>query len=224
MGEARSSRRGGDGRRERWRVHREARRAELIEAVLSAVRERGAGIGMEDVVAVSGIAKPVFYRYFTDKADLFLAVGQTVAERMVEEVVLALDGKTSARGRLRAAIDTYLRGIEAEPMVYRFALHPPLERAPRDPIVGYVAVVGQHAARHIGQALRDAGLDETAADPWGFGLVGMVRSAGDRWLEQRSMTREALTDHLTGLLWDGLAHAASPSAPDLRLVDQPPSA
>ena len=224
MGASRSSRRAGDGRRERWRVHREARRAELIDAVLTAVRQRGAGIRMEDVVAVSGIAKPVFYRYFTDKADLFLAVGQTVAERVVDDVMRAIDEQTGPRARLRAAIDAYLRRIEADPTVYRFAVHPPLERAPRDPIVGYGAVVGEHAARLIASALRDAGLDEAAADPWGFGLVGMVRTAGDRWLEQRSMTREALTEHLTGLLWDGLAHAAAPAAPDLRLVERPPSA
>jgi hypothetical protein len=32
----------------------------------------------------------------------------------------------------------------------------------------------------------------------------MVQVAGDWWLEQRSMTRERLVDHLVTLLWTGL--------------------
>ncbi len=205
-------------------MHREARRAELIEAVLATVRQRGPRIGMEDVVAVSGVAKTVIYRYFSDKDELFLAVGHTVAERMVDEVMTALDAHSGPLDRVRAAIDAYLRGIEADPAVYRFVVHPPLDRAPSDPIVGYGTTVGQHAARLIGATLREAGLDSGAAEPWGFWSVGMVRTAADRWLEQGSMTREALTDYLTRLLWDGLSRAAQHDAPDLRLVDQPPSA
>src|SRR4051794_3169859 len=74
-----------DGGRDRWAAHRAARRAELIDAVLDAVRQRGPAVDMDDVAAVSGVAKPVFYRYFKDKADLFLAVGREVGERLVTD-------------------------------------------------------------------------------------------------------------------------------------------
>src|SRR5947209_20382218 len=109
-----------DGRRERWEAHRVARRAELIESVLSAVRARGAGIDMDDVAAVSGVAKPVFYRYFKDKADLFLSVGREVGERLVTEVVAALEGTQHPRAMIAAAVDTFLRAVEDDPEVYRF--------------------------------------------------------------------------------------------------------
>ena len=46
---------------------------------------------------------------------------------------------------------------------------------------------------------------ERTGDPWALGLVGMVQSAGDWWLERRPMSRAALTDHLTAIIWGGLS-------------------
>ena len=33
----------------------------------------------------------------------------------------------------------------------------------------------------------------------------MVQSAGDWWLQRRTMSRDALTDYLTTLIWGGMA-------------------
>jgi AcrR family transcriptional regulator len=115
-----SSARLADGRKERWREHREARRAELIQHVIRAVEARGAEIGMDDISAVSGVAKPVFYRYFHDKADLFLAVGRAVAEDMVTEVMAAIDSQEKPRRKLQAGIEMYVSKVEASPELYRF--------------------------------------------------------------------------------------------------------
>jgi len=195
-----------DGRRERWRGHREARRAELIAAVITAVQESGAGIGMDDIARMSGIAKPVFYRYFADKADLYLAVGRTVAETVVEEITAAINRQSNPEAMLAAGVDAYLRRVEASPELYRFVAHPPIDRpAVTDPLSDYATVVGLHVSRVIGDFLGDAGLDSGAAEPWGFGLVGMVRAAGERWLDHPIISRRALSAHLTGLAWSGLA-------------------
>src|SRR6059058_1253185 len=199
-----------DGRHERWSAHRVARRAELIEAVLGAVRERGPGIDMDDVAAVSGVAKPVFYRYFKDKGDLFLAVGVEVGERLVADVVTALEGTQNPRVMIAAAIDTFLRAVEDDPQVYRFVLQRPVNAATA---TDYSAVISKHASRLIGDLLRDAGLDTGAAEPWGFAMVGAVRSAAERWLDEPTMSRAALAGYLTDLLWAGArqAPAAKPA-------------
>jgi AcrR family transcriptional regulator len=200
-----------DGRRDRWRAHREVRRRELIDAVLLAVAERGAGVGMDDISAASGIAKPVFYRYFTDKSDLFLAVGRAVAESVVTEVTAAIDRAESPRAKLEAGIDAYIATIEANPALYRFvATHPTPGRLTGGDILGdYASVVGLHASRVIGDFMREAGVDSGAADPWGFGIVGLVRAATDRWLEQPAMNRAALVTYLTDLVWPGLTRDPS---------------
>lgn len=196
-----------DGRRDRWRAHRETRRSELIEAVIAAVAERGPNLGMDDIATVSGIAKPVFYRYFADKSDLFLAVGREVAENVVTEVTAAIDRAESPRGKLEAGIEAYIVGIEANPGLYQFvAAHPAQTRSTRGDFLGdYATTVGLHAARVIGEILRQAGFDSGSAEPWGFGIVGLVRAATDHWLEAPTMSRDDLVRYLTDLVWPGLS-------------------
>jgi AcrR family transcriptional regulator len=192
-------------RTDRWAAHRAARRAELIEAVVTAVRERGPGIDMDDVTAVSGIAKPIFYRYYKGKADLYLAVGREVADRLVAEVVSALEGKRNPKAMLAAGIGAFLAGVERDPDLYRFVLQRP---AVASAVSDYSEVVGLHVSRLTGDLLREAGLDSGVAEPWGFAMVGAVRAAAERWLDQRTLSREALTTYLTDLLWSGAGSAA----------------
>ena len=52
--------------------------------------------------------------------------------------------------------------------------------------------------------LRLAGRDPGAALPWAYGIVGLVHQAGDWWVDDQTMTRDALVDDLVTLLWDGL--------------------
>ncbi len=44
-------------------------------------------------------------------------------------------------------------------------------------------------------------MDTGAAELWGFGIVGMVRAAADRWLEQGTMSRATVVRDLTELVW-----------------------
>lgn len=199
-----------DGRRDRWAAHRQARRAELLDAVLSAVRERGPAIDMDDVVAVSGIAKAVFYRYFKDKGDLYRAVGREVGERLVQDVVAAVAGTTQPREMIAAGVDTFLRAVEDDPHVYRFVL----QSTANAPVASdYAAVLGKHVSRVIGDLLRAAGRDAGVAEPWGFAIVGAVRSAAERWLDEPTLSRPALAGYLTDLLWSGSSTAPSPPTP-----------
>lgn len=183
-----------DGRSERWKAHRESRRRELIAAAMAAVSDVGADVGMDDIAKASGIAKPVFYRYFKDKADLFVEVGRTAAEQIVQETTIAIDGAGSPRAKLAAGIDAYLGGIEARPELYRFA-------ARHRDLGDYVTIVGLHASGIIAESMRQADMDTGAAELWGFGIVGMVRAAADRWLEQGTMSRAAVVRDLTDLVW-----------------------
>ena len=199
-----------DGRRQRWAAHRATRRQELLEAVIAAVRERGPGVDMDDVTAVSGIAKPVFYRYFSDKADLYASVGREVAERIVADVVAAIDGQRKPRAIVAAGIEAFLRGVEQDPQLYRFVLQRPANAAA---VSDYSAVVGKHVSRLTGDLLRAAGRDSGVAEPWGFAMVGAVRTAAERWLDEPTMSREALASSLTDLLWSGARSAPSAAGP-----------
>ena len=52
---------------------------------------------MDQIAAEAKTSKPVVYRYFTDKADLYLAVGQRVAQGLVDRITEAVDGQPDGR-------------------------------------------------------------------------------------------------------------------------------
>ncbi len=223
-----------DGRRLRWQAHREERRKALIDATVRAVRRHGAGVGMDQIAAEAGTSKPVVYRYFTDKADLYLAVGQRVGQGLVDRIKDAIDGQPDGRSMLAAGVDAYLHVIEEEPELYRFVVHHTLLDRPveRDLVTDYSSMLGSYISCRLGDLMREVGLDSGAAEPWGFGLIGLVRSAGEWWLERQSMSRQALADYLTSLVWSGFAGAYAvagvqvDAAPPVRLLrptgTQPP--
>jgi AcrR family transcriptional regulator len=196
-----------DGRRLRWQAHREARRKALIDAAIRAVRHHGPNAGMDQIAAEAKTSKPVVYRYFTDKADLYLAIGQRVAQGLVDRITAAVDDQPDGRSMVAAGIDAFLRAIEEEPALYRFVVNHTLLDRPveKDPVVDYSTLLGSFISRRVGDQMREVGMDSGAAEPWGFAMVGMVRAAGEWWLDRQSMSRQALGEYLTVLVWDGLA-------------------
>ena len=105
---------------------------------------------------------------------------------------------------IAATIEAYLSAIEAQPDLYQFVVHQ--SGAPGMPHILETAArtIATELARVIGDRLRALGLGPGGAEPWAYGMVGMVQSVGDWWiLHSRPMSRAALTDYLTTLLWHG---------------------
>jgi AcrR family transcriptional regulator len=208
-----------DRRDSRWDEHRRARREQLVQATLVAVGKHGAGVGMEEIAAEAGTSKTVVYRHFADRSELHVAVCARVAGQLTRKLREAMTGTDHPRQMVAAAVETYLAFLEADPEVYRFVVHQqlagrPVDRTgrPLDPISNLSALVGEEAAALVGLALRRAGRDPAAAAPWGHGLVGLVRSAADWWLQaDRPMPRAELAAHLTDLAWSGLSGVATPA-------------
>jgi AcrR family transcriptional regulator len=196
----------GDRRRTRWHEHRAQRRTELIAAAVKAVVEFGPDVDMEQVAAVAGVSKPVLYRYFADKAQLWTAVGEHVAGLVVDAVAPAVSQVDAKQELIAATIEAYLSAIDAQPDLYQFVVHQ--SGAPGMPHILETAArtVATELARVIGDRLRALGLDSGGAQPWAYGMVGMVQAVGDWWiLHSRPMSRAVLIDYLTALLWHGLS-------------------
>jgi AcrR family transcriptional regulator len=197
-----------DRRDSRWDEHRRARREQLVEATLAAVGKHGAGVGMDEIAAEAGTSKTVVYRHFADRTELHVAVCARVAGRLTAKLREAITSTSEPRHMVAAAVETYLAFLEADPEVYRFVVSHPLVDRPvtSDPIGNLSHLVGDQAAALVAVALERAGRDSSAAQPWGHGLVGLVRSAADWWLQaDRPMPRADLAAHLTDLAWAGLS-------------------
>jgi len=194
-----------DGRKGRWDGHREQRRAELTTAAIAAIRELGPDVGMDAIAAHAGVSKPVLYRHFADKSDLWLAVGRAAAAMVLEAVSPAMAAVREERAVIAAAIDAYLRHIEADTNLYQFVVHRPDIRRDRDLVADVVDTVAGGLARILGDRLRAWGLDSGPALPWAYGVVGYVQTVGDWWLRrQQPIGREALGEYLTTFLWSGV--------------------
>jgi len=205
-----------DRRDSRWDEHRRTRREQLVEATLTAVGKHGAGVGMDEIAAEAGTSKTVVYRHFTDRTELYTAVCNRVAGQLLPKLRAAMSSSSQPREMLSAAIETYLSFLEADPELYRFVVHQhPAERpgAP-DPIGNLSDLVGDQAAALMAVACQQSGRDPAAAEPWGRGIVGLVRSAADWWLgADRPMLRSELAAHLTDLAWAGLSGVVAPAPP-----------
>ncbi|ANY09832.1 TetR/AcrR family transcriptional regulator [Pseudonocardia sp. HH130630-07] len=206
---------------------REERRGQMVEAAVEAIREHGPGVSVAQIAAAAGITKPVLYRHFADRADLQRAVGEHAAEMLMERIspVLAIDAEPIEH--VAAVIDAFLGMIEQEPHLYRFVVSNPAEPAAGAEVADDVrGRIGAVLTILFGERLRAEGRDSGGAEVWAHGLIGMVQSAGDWWLERRTMSREALTNYLSALAWGGIGGVSGLDRPTtdadiLRLVPDP---
>jgi AcrR family transcriptional regulator len=198
-----------DGRSSRWAAHRAARREELIDAAVAAVSEHGAGAGMDQIAAVANTSKPVIYRYFADKTDLYRAVSQRVVTDVLTSLVQVMSTDPPARELIHAGVDAYLGLLEENPQLYRFVAQHPLvgpASAGTSQVVDFHAVVAELLTHQLGPHLQAAGLDPASAQPWGEAIVGFISAASSWWIDHRdAMTRQQLGDYLSALLWGGAA-------------------
>lgn len=202
----------GDARRDRWRKHRIARRAEFVEAALRALDAHGPELGMEDVAAEAGVTKPVLYRHFEDKADLYVALGQRGTEILFERLIPAINAELAPVPRIRMALDAFFGVIEEHPNLYRLLAHGglPGKNADSDVVAEDKEVIATALTALLGDYMRMFNMDSGAAEPWAHGIVGMVQSTGEWWLDRRSMGRDSVVEYLTQIIWaaiDGLTRS-----------------
>ncbi len=214
-----------DGRSSRWDEHRAQRREQLIDAAILAVKQYGTDVGMDQIAATARTSKPVVYRYFADKGELYRAMGERIIGVILSTLRRAEAGSAAEGGAdggteggraaadprlvLRTGIDAYLGLLEDNPELFRFvtenrALH---EAKPGTPTAfEYLRPLARVLGAMLGEHLRDAGLDPGAAQPWGEAMVGFVQAASLWWIEHpTAMDRATMTDYLTALLWGGVA-------------------
>jgi AcrR family transcriptional regulator len=186
------------GRRNRDE-HRSQRRDELLEAALGVIRRQGRGASMEAMAAAAKITKPILYRYFGDREGLFGAVADRFAGELLERIEAALSSSAPPRERLVKAIDSYVGFIEEDPELYAFVME-----ARMAVLLGVADRIAVPIARAIGEELRAASADSGPAEPWAYGIVGMVHLAGAHWAQNPTLPRSRLVEYLTELVWTGM--------------------
>lgn len=185
---------------------REERRAVLVRAAAAAIRKHGPDVAMEDIATEAGVSKPILYRYFQDKADLYMAVSEHATGFMRAALLRGPDEQADPRTLLALVIDTYLTFIQQEPDLYRFVARRSFPDRPvqRNPVTTNNELIAGTLAKIFRDWLGKLGMDPGGAETWAHAGVGMVQAAGDWWLERGTLSREALRDYLLTMVWGAL--------------------
>lgn len=199
-----------DGRSLRWAGHNEQRRAELVEAAFTAIREHGHGVGLDVIARTAGTRKPAIYRHFGERVGLYSAVTASVSARLERRLHRAAadagKGEAGLRDVLRAIIDAFFSLAEKDPEVYRYVVSPPQVAS---------AVAGQELqgmSERAGELVIDLLRTRVREDRlvvWSTALVGAVQATASTWLDQNDRRpRYDVVDDVLALLWGGIADAA----------------
>jgi len=179
------------------------RRELIVEAAGRLFGERGyEGTPLDDVAAAAGVTKPVLYRHFDSKRDLYLALLArhrddlpTFGEAMPDE--------GSQRERLRAVLDIWLAYVEAHSYAWKMlfrdtgggpevqAFRQEVHARARDVLAGMISSLsdGRIPAREV----------ESLAELMSMGMASLVLW----WMENPGTSRGAMVDAMTRV-WVGL--------------------
>ncbi|WP_439379771.1 TetR/AcrR family transcriptional regulator [Amycolatopsis lexingtonensis] len=190
-----------DGRAARWAGQQERRRAEFVEAALTAIAEHGPEVSTEQIAERAGVARTRLYRHFADAADLQRAIAERAAELVTAELAPLWHPSGSPHEMIATVISTHLRWLTEHESLHRYLTR--TQPAQTD-VRGTIA---RHLSGLFSGYLTAFGLDPAPADTIAFGLVGYVESATTRWLDHPgALSLAQLTDQLTGTIWAMLDH------------------
>lgn len=207
-----------DRRSARWESHREARRAQLVAAAVDAIDEHGPTASIADIARTAGVSKPVLYRYFADKDDLYRSVGTWAAGQVLGVMIPALRDDSAPRDKVRRISADYLAFIAEHPKVFFMLVE---HRTSDDPLRDGKEVIAAALARNVGDFLRHLGLDSAGAEPWAHGVVGLGLAHGEWWLRRRTMSRTAAATYLADFVWNAFDGIARESGVDLAGITTP---
>ncbi|MBJ8347830.1 TetR/AcrR family transcriptional regulator [Antrihabitans sp. YC2-6] len=191
-----------DGRKQRWQEHKVARREELVDGTLAAIRKLGGGIGMDQIAAEIGVSKTVLYRYFTDKNDLTnAAMLRFVEVVLAPRIYEAIGEQLEEYDLVRSAITAYVETISADTDIYRYVMS---NGSDRDALADSERMIADALSVVVGARIASHGLSTAGSVPWSYCIVGGIQLATHWWISNESISADELTDYLVMMVWSSI--------------------
>ena len=197
-----------DARSERWREHRKKVRAEIVDAAFRAIDRLGPELSLREIAEEAGTAKPKIYRHFTDKSDLFQAIGERLRDMLWAAIFPSINFATDpAREVIRSSVEQYVYLVDQHPNVLRFLFQGrfPEQSESTMRALNEGREITLAMAEMFNNELREMELDRAAIELAAFATFGSAASATDWWLgakpdSPRRMPPDEFVAHLTTIM------------------------
>jgi AcrR family transcriptional regulator len=188
---------------ERRRLPVAERRELIVEAAGRLFGERGYdGTRLDDIAAAAGVTKPILYRHFDSKRDLYLALLARHRDDL-QSFTAAMPAEGSHRERLRAVLEIWLTYVEAHAyawkMLFRDTGGGPEVHTFRREVHARAREVLVEMIRSPGESRIPTRELEPLAELLSMGMASLVLW----WMDNPDVSREALIDAMTRV-WIGL--------------------
>lgn len=203
------------------RMARAERRSQLLAIALDLFATEGFHhVSMDDIAERAEVSKPVLYRHFPSKLDLYLAVVDAQGASLlaaVERAVAPIEAGPVARGEGRAVVvavvEAYLAFVQVAGESSTLLFESDVTHDTQ--VRGRVEHAAGVATRRIAEVLvAVTGRDRADADVLAAALVAAAQGAATYWLRHGDgQGIERVVELVSDLQWRGLAGLVRPDYP-----------
>ena len=203
------------------RMARAERRSQLLAIALDLFATEGFHhVSMDDIAERAEVSKPVLYRHFPSKLDLYLAVVDEQGAALltaVERAVAPVEAGPVARGEGRtvvaAVVEAYLTFVQVAGESSTLLFESDVTHDAQ--VRGRVEHATAEATRRIADVLAAVtGRDRADADVLAAALVSAAQGAATYWLRHgEGGSTQRVVELVSDLQWRGLAGLVRPDFP-----------
>ncbi len=190
------------------RLPRQARRKQLLGAAQEVFVAQGYhAAAMDEIADRAGVSKPVLYQHFPSKLELYLALLDQHAERLVDRVREALASTTDNKARVAASVSAYFDFVDDGQGAFRLVFESDLRNDPA--VRERVERMTQACVDAIAETIaHDTGYRAEEAQLLSIGLSGLMEVGARWWLTSPDrIPKERAVELLMGLAWRGISGA-----------------
>lgn len=192
------------------------RREQLLDVSRSLFAEKGfEATSIEEIAHRAGVSKPVVYEHFGGKEGIYAVVVDREMQRLMDQIVDALEGGSHPRELLEKAACALLDYIEGSTDGFRILVRDSPVASSSGTFSSLLNDIASQVEHILGVHFARQGYDRKLAALYAQALVGMVALTGQWWLEVRKPKKDEVAAHLVNLAWKGLS--AMDHKPKLRI-------
>ncbi|GLY52682.1 TetR/AcrR family transcriptional regulator [Lentzea sp. NBRC 102530] len=191
------------------------RREQLLDVSRALFAERGFdATSVEEIAHRASVSKPVVYEHFGGKEGIYAVVVDREMQRLMDQIVTALDGGSHPRELLEQAAGALLDYIEGSTDGFRVLVRDSPVASSSGTFSSLLNDIASQVEHILAVHFARQGYDRKLAPLYAQALVGMVALTGQWWLEVRKPKKGEVAAHLVNLAWKGLS--AMDHKPELR--------